>query len=41
MGVCGSMNFFERDRKKERGSVYVCVRIGKAKRGRKGRRCVW
>ncbi len=41
MGVRGSMKCFERDRKKERRRVYACVRIGKAKRGRKGIRCVW
>ncbi len=39
--MCGSMKKIERDRKKERGRLHLCVRIGKAKRGRKGRRCVW
>jgi hypothetical protein len=41
MGVCGNMNFFERDRKKGRGKVYAYVRIGNTERGGKGRRCVW
>jgi len=31
----------ERDRKRERGKVCACAGIGRVKKCRKGRRCVW